>query len=55
MSEEYRQKAQDASKLLTMFASFAIWGLVAVLLAGMVIYMFYTLLVAPLYEAMEPI
>lgn len=55
MSEEYRQKAQDASKLLTMFASFAIWGLVAVLLAGMVIYMFYTILVAPLYEAMEPI
>ena len=55
MSEEYRQKAQDASRLLTMFASFAIWGLVVLLLAAMVIYLAYTILIAPVYEALEPI
>jgi len=43
MSNTYREQAQTANKVLTMFASFAIWGAVAALIIMLIfrLFMFY--------------
>ena len=55
MSEEYRDKAQDASRVLTMAASFGIWALCGILIVAMIFYIFINFYLGPIHDAMQPI
>jgi len=55
VATQYRSKAQAAGGLLAMLIGFFVWGSVGVLLIFMIIRLFMTLYLGPIYEAMEPI
>ncbi len=53
LAESYRQRAETTSKLLTYAASFAIWGLIGVIMIAAVFYLFFALYLGPIYEALD--
>ncbi len=55
LATDYRARAQTAGGLLTTLIGFFVWGAVGVLLTFIIIRLFITLYLGPIYDAMEPI
>jgi len=48
LADEYRDRAKGAAKILTMVATYAVWGIVAAILVLLIFQLFFTL-VTPMY------
>jgi len=55
LATDYRAQAQMAGGLLALLIGFFVWGAVGVLLIFIIVRLFITLYLGPIYEAMEPI
>jgi type IV pilus assembly protein PilC len=53
LADEYRQRAQAASRTLTIIASFVVWGLVAAMLLIVIFQIFTSVILQPYREAMD--
>lgn len=53
LASDYRERAKATAQTLTVVASFAVWGLVALIIVVVIIQLFLTVYMAPYREAME--
>jgi type IV pilus assembly protein PilC len=53
MSADYQSQAESASTALAVIASMAIWVLVGVLMVAMIVYLFMTLYMRPIQDALD--
>lgn len=53
LANDYRDRAKATARTLTMVASFAVWGLVALLIVFVIIQFFMTFYMAPYQEALD--
>jgi len=53
LSEDYQRQAESASTALAIAASMVIWGLIGVLLVGVIVYMFLNLYLKPINTALD--